>query len=337
MIWELSATFVVESLIIVLAGVFLVRYADALGEHLKLGHSMAGLLLLAVATSLPELLVGCHAAHMGAIDMATGDLLGSSLFNLLILSVLDLTTMTTGRILSRTASAHALSATVSILLTVLVLIFLVLKMNVSLGPIGLGSIIIGVAYLFCLRLLYLDQQFSIVSDIVHEPELIETKQTQISFPKSVVGYLLTTAIIFFVAPRLASTSVDLAEATGLGGTFFGTVFIALVTSLPEAVTSFSAIRMGAVDMAIGNIFGSNAFNMVMFIGLDLAYGGPLWPGLESVHIVTAAAVILVTSVATLGLLYRAEKRWWIFEPDALLVIILVTGALVLVYRMGAVG
>jgi cation:H+ antiporter len=336
-IWELIAVFVVESLVIVVAGVFLVRYADALGEHLKLGHSMAGLLLLALATSLPELLVGCHAANMGAIDMATGDLLGSSLFNLLILSVLDLMTLTTGRILSRTASAHALSAIVSILLTVLVLLFLVLKMNVSYGPIGLGSIIIGVVYLFCLRLLYLDQQFSIVSDIVQDPELIETKQTQISLKKSVVGYLVTTAVIFFVAPRLAATSVDLAEATGLGGTFFGTVFVALVTSLPEAVTSFSAIRIGAIDMAIGNIFGSNAFNMVMFIGLDLAYGGPLWPSVQSVHVVTAAAVILVTSVATLGLLYRAEKRWWVFEPDALLVVILIAGALVLVYRLGAVG
>lgn len=337
MIWELIAAFVIESLVIVIAGVFLVRYADALGEHLKLSRSMAGLLLLALATSLPELLVGCHAAHMGAIDMATGDLLGSSLFNLLILSVLDLMTMTTGRILSRTASAHALSAIVSILLTVLVLLFLVLEVKVSFGPIGLGSVIIGVAYLFCLRLLYLDQQCSIVSDLVSDPDVIEALPTQISFKSSVLGYLITTVIIFIAAPRLASTSVDLAEATGLGGTFFGTVFIALVTSLPEAVTTFSAIRIGAVDMAIGNIFGSNSFNMVMFIGLDIAYGKPLWANVESAHVVTAAAVILVTSVATLGLLNRAEKRWWIFEPDALLVILLVIGALALVYRLGAVG
>ena len=337
MIWELIAEFVGESLVIVVAGVFLVKYADALGEHLKLGASMAGLLLLAVATSLPELLVGCHAAAMGEINMATGDLLGSSLFNLLILAVLDLMTLSTGRILSRSASAHALSAIVSILLTILVLLFLVIELDVSFGPIGLGSIIIGLAYIFCLRLLYFDQQCSIVSDIVNDPEVAEAQQTQISFKVSVVGYLATTGVIFYIAPKLASTSAELAEKTGLGGTFFGTVFIALVTSLPEAVTSFSAIRIGAVDMAIGNIFGSNAFNMVMFIGLDASYGNPLWSSVQSAHLVTAAAVILITSVATLGLLYRAEKRWWLFEPDALLVVLLVLGALALVYRQGALG
>ena len=106
--------------------------------------------------------------------------------------------------------------------------------------------------------------------------------------------------------------------------------MALVTSLPEATTTFSALRLGMTDMAIGNILGSNTFNMVILIGLDLSFGSPILSSISSTHAVTAAAVILVTCVATQGMLYRVERRVWLIEPDAILVILLVLGALALV-------
>lgn len=329
---QLVLEFIGQSLIIIVAGTFLVRFSDTLGEALGMGRSLAGMFLLATATSLPELLVGCHAARIGAVDLAVGDLLGSSLCNLLILAVLDLATKTRGRMLSFTASAHALSAITSMLLTALVLTFLLLpsEYDVSFGRVGLGSIVIAVGYLFCVRLVYYDQQVARQVANVEEAIAARTPLT-----KSALGYLSTTGVIFYIAPKLAETSDLLATRSGLGGTFFGTVFVALITSLPEAVTSVSALRMGAVDMAIGNIFGSNAFNMVMFIGLDLSYGDSILAAASAVHSVTAVAVILVTCVATLGMLYRAEKRYWICEPDAVLIILLVLGSLGLIYLLGA--
>ncbi len=333
MLSELILAFLLQSVAIVVAGSLLVRYADALGDYLGLGRSLVGLLLLAIATSLPELLVGCHAANMGAVDLAVGDLLGSSLFNLMILAILDLATTTRGRMLSRTASAHALSAVASIVLTVLVLLFLVLKLEISFGRIGIGSLAIGMAYLFCVRLIYVDQQFA----EAQQQAAKTANASSISRLQAIIGYICSTGVIVYVAPKMAATSIELAEVTGLGGTFFGTMFVALISSMPEGVTTLSAIRIGASDMAIGNILGSNTFNMVMFIGLDLAYGSPLFAAAGPVHTVTAASVILVTSVAILGLLYRAEKKWWVFEPDAVLVIMLVVGALALVYRLGVHG
>lgn len=324
--------FVLESAVIVVAGTFLVRYSDVLGDRLRMGRSLAGLLLLAIATSLPELLVGCHAARLGAVDLAVGDLLGSSLFNLLILAILDLATRTRGRMLNRTVSAHALSAVTSVLLTVIVLMFILLDLDWSVGHIGAGSIAIGVAYLFSLRLVFFDQQFS----RQHETEEHEELVVSMSLWKALTGYLLATGAIFLAAPRLADTSNALALETGLGGTIVGTILVALVTSLPEATTTFSALRLGMTDMAIGNILGSNTFNMVIMIGLDLSFGSPILSAVSPVHTLTAAAVILVTCVATMGMLYRVERRIWVIEPDAILVILLVLGALGMVTKLGIV-
>jgi len=321
--------FVLEAVVIVFAGTFLVRYSDVLGERLGMGRSLAGLLLLAIATSLPELLVGCHATRLGAVDLAVGDLLGSSLFNLLILAILDLFTRTRGRMLNRTVSAHALSAVTSIFLTVIVLMFILLDLDWSWGNIGAGSLALGVAYLFSLRLVFFDQQFSRQHETTEFEEAVES----IPLWKAVVGYLLATAAIFLAAPRLAHTSDAIALETGLGGTIVGTILLALVTSLPEATTTYSALRLGMTDMAIGNILGSNTFNMVIMIGLDLSFGSPILSAVSTVHAVTAAAVILVTCVATMGMLYRVERRVWLIEPDAILVILLVVGALGLVSKL----
>lgn len=329
--WELVAAFVGQSAVIVFAATLLVRYSDALGEHLKLGRTLAGFLLLAVATSLPELFVGCSAAMIGEIDLAAGNLLGSSLFNLLILAILDLCTKTRGQMFNRDALDHAMTAVASMLLTVLVLAFILLKLDIDFGGIGVGSLAIGFAYLFTVRMIYHDQQFGLAN-----AESAEDDEIEIGFGRSVIGYVLLTGVIFFIAPKLAKTSGDLAAESGLGGTFFGTTFVALITSLPEAITTFSALRMGFTDMAIGNILGSNTFNMVMFIALDLTYGKPLLSSIDKIHAITASAVILVTCVALLGLLYRVKKRWWVFEPDAVLVIILVLGSLTLLYRLGAI-
>jgi cation:H+ antiporter len=132
-------------------------------------------------------------------------------------------------------------------------------------------------------------------------------------------------------PRLAHTADELAELTGLGRTFFGTVFVAGITSLPEVVTTIEALRLGARDMAVGNVFGSNAFNMIIPAVGDIASGHPILTVASDTHLITAAAVILVTSVAVLGLLYRAEKRHWFIEPDASLMVVLILGALALIY------
>ena len=108
--------------------------------------------------------------------------------------------------------------------------------------------------------------------------------------------------------------------------------MAFSTSLPELVASLAALRMGAHDLAIGNVFGSNAFNMVLLAPLDLAHPGPILASVSSGHAITCLAAITATMVVVLGQLYQAERRRRIIEPDAWLVLLVVIGSLWLNYQ-----
>ena len=259
--------------IIIFAGTFLAKFADDLGEQLNMGRSLTGMLLLASATSLPELAVDSFAVMLpvdpsvaatqsdSPPDLAVGDIMGSCLFNLMILAVLDLFSKTRGRLFSQADAAHALSASVSVFLICVVSLFIVIDVSWPLPRIGPGSFLLMVGYLGCVRLIFVDHKVS--QAVITEESMPEVHYT---FRTALIGYLAMTAIILMTAPALASTADELAVKTGLGRTFVGTVFVAIATSLPEVSTTYQAVRMGAYDLAIGNIFGSNAFNLLILGG-----------------------------------------------------------------------
>jgi cation:H+ antiporter len=151
--------------------------------------------------------------------------------------------------------------------------------------------------------------------------------------KPALLFAAAAAVLVVTGPRLATTAAELADRSGLGGTFVGTTLVALTTSLPELVASLAAVRLGAVDLAIGNTFGSNAFNMILFVPLDAAYPDQLFQAVSPTHAVTALAVIVATAIAVLGQLYHVERRLPIVEPDALLMLLVIGGALALVFQL----
>ena len=321
--------FVISAVVIIGAGTALTQFADIISEKTKLGRLLVGSILLAGATSLPELSVDLSAVRMGLPNLAVGDLMGSSLFNLLILAVLDLTRYSYGRMLSQVSAAHALSASTSIALTAVAALFIYLGpklggMNI-LGA-GPGSIALLIAYLAGIRLIYFGQKVSIEQAEKEQPNLIPGVQKW-SLRGAIVGYVVSVGFIVVAAPFLARAADELATKSGLGGTFFGTTFVALCTSLPELVATLAAVRMKAFDLAIGNIFGSNCFNMALLFPLDLFYEGSLLASVSQTHVFTALCTILVTTVVILGQLYRVEKKKPFLEPDALLAIFLIFAAL----------
>jgi cation:H+ antiporter len=327
--------FLVSAAVIVVAGTLITRYADAIADLTKLGRLLVGSIFLAGATSLPELLVDLNAVGLGLPDLAVGDLMGSSLFNLLILGGLDLSHRAHGQMLSRASAAHALSATMSIALTTLAALAILLGQHwgqVTIAGIGIGSLAIALAYLLGVRLLFYDQRVSAQQGAGRAQEVL-VPAGPITLKRAIVGYAASAAVIVVAAPFLAEAAGKLAEVTGLGNTFVGTTLVALCTSLPELVATLVAVRIGAFDLALGNIFGSNAFNMVLLVPLDLLYPGPLLAAVSPTHALTCLATILVTAVAVMGQLYQVEKRIHFLEPDALLVLLLVLGSLVMIYYL----
>ncbi|MCM2348501.1 MAG: hypothetical protein NDI69_00680 [Bacteriovoracaceae bacterium] len=327
---QLLIQFFLSASAIVVAGIFLARAADDIGEFTKMGRLLAGSIFLAGATSLPELLIDISAINKGMPDLAVGDLMGSSLINLLILAVADLFSHSPHKMFSRSGAQHALSASVSINMTIFAVMAILLGPELSrfgIGEIGLGPLLIGCAYILGIRLVYYDQQF--VSKTKEPSSGTEEKKGSLARAFSV--YFLCALTIFIAAPYLADSAGKIADITGLGKTFIGTTLVAFCTSLPEVVSTFAAVRMGAFELAVGNIFGSNSFNMILLIPLDFVQPGNLLGMVSRSHIMTGLTVILATSVAVMGQLYHEEKRKKFIEPDALTVILIVLGAFAALY------
>jgi cation:H+ antiporter len=265
-----------------------------------------------------------------------GDLLGSSLMNLLILAALDLTHYSRGKMLTRTAAAHALSGLLSIALTGLV----------GLGLLTAGKTehwtflgvhawvwIVALSYGLGVRMVFLDQRIAAraAEEQATVPEAAHTSQP---LWKAGLGFLIAALVIVVAGPYLAHTAGTIAKLSGLGNTFVGTTLVAFCTSLPELSASYAAIRIGSVDLAVGNVFGSNAFNMMLFVPLDLAFPGTLFAVVSPAHTILAFAVIVASSVVVIGQLYHIERRTRFLEPDALTVILIIIAALAMIYYTG---
>ncbi len=320
--------------VIIVAGTYLSKFADEIAEQTGFGRLLVGSILLAGATSLPELTVDLAAVREGMPDLAFGDLLGSSLFNLLILAILDLSTVSRGQMLSRKAARHALSGNVSAVLTGLIAISLLAQPvlgNHEWFGISLGIWLTLVAYALAARMIYYDQQVSRMEAAV------ETHAEPVprgAWGRPAAGFLAAAVVIVVVGPYLAESAGRIADASGLGKSFIGTTLVAFSTSLPELVASLAALRMGSQDLAIGNIFGSNAFNMMLFAPLDLAHKGPILASVSQGHALTGLAVIIATLIVVIGQLYQVERRKRLIEPDATLVILVIFAALWLIYLVG---
>ena len=335
-----SLEFLALAAVVALAGTYLARSADQIAEITRLGRLLIGSVLLAAATSLPELTVDLSAVRQGMPDLAVGDLFGSSLMNLLILASLDLVHRSGGKMLSRESAAHALSAILSIALTAIATMAILTEPRLpgfSFLGIGIWSWGIFVAYILGVRMIFLDQRVSAraVADTEEATAPVASASQTAPPPlwKPVVVFSIAALVLFLTGPRLAHAAGQLAELSGLGKTFVGTTLVALCTSLPELVASITALRMKSFDLVIGNVFGSNAFNMILFLPLDAAHTGSLFADISPSHTITALAVILATAVAALGQLYHVEKRRRVIEPDALLMLLILVGALFLVYRL----
>lgn len=331
-IWLSAFQFIACAGIIVVAATFLSKSADRIAEETGFGKLLIGSVLLAGATSLPELTVDISAVRLGAADLAVGDLLGSCLANLLILAVLDLMQRSAGGMLTRRAARHALSGSMSTaLLGVAGLTCLTAKSTgfPTLLGVAPGLWILAVVYIGGIRIVYLDQRALAAQQELLKPAEGRGRQ----LPGALLSFAASAGAIVLAGPFMARAAEHLASATGMGTTFVGTTLVALTTSLPEFVASLAAVRMGSWDLAIGNVFGSNSFNMLLLVPLDFVQPGSLMAVVSGSHVITCLCAILGTQAVITGQLYNLEGRCKFIDPDAWLVIAIVVVGLALVYSV----
>lgn len=321
------AVFLVSAAVIVYAGTKLSRYGDQIATLTGLGGLWIGVVLMAGATSLPEVFTTVSAALMDSPDLAAGDLFGAGMTNMLTLGLIDLMHRQK-RVWQQAAFEHALSAGLAMFLTGLAAFFILLGQDVKHGGIGLGGMTLLLFYILGMRLVF--RQESSKWRQREQEKVVEGQTAEVPTPPSMsvelrrasIGFAVTALALLVAAPFLAGSANTIAEQSGISTTFIGTTLLGITTSLPELVTAIAAVRLGAFDLAVGNLFGSNAFNMAAFFFVDLAYrGGSLLSEVSDAHAMTALWSILLMSVALMGIIYRVEKRYLLIEPDSLAIIV----------------
>ncbi len=335
--------FAVFALLIVFAGTKLTRSADVLGGALGLTAGWAGVLLLPLVTSLPELVSCLRAVSIEAPDLAAGNLLGSILFNLTIIALVDLL-QGKGAMFHRIRQGHVLAASLGILLMVIAALGIIIPFPSLWGSwLGLDTLLIMGGYLLSARLLTLFEKRSLNREVKDTPSPGEDTlggnqdhfQPAMPTSRALVYFLISAAIILFAGINLTDAADLIALETGLGRTFVGSILLAGATSLPEVVTTSTAARLGKLDMAVGNIFGANVFNIFILGLIDPFYaGGPLLQSVSSGHLLTALMCIGLTAVAMIGLVYRSEKSVGWIGYDSLTIIIGYLAAFYVLFTRG---
>jgi len=185
------------------------------------------------------------------------------------------------------------------------------------GWIGVYSVAFIAVYMVAMRMVLLYEKNRISRFIEEMAE--ELRYQHISKARALAMYVLNAVVLVGAATYLPHLGEQIAELTGLGQTFVGNILIALSTSLPEVAVSVAAVRIGAIDMAVGNLFGSNLFNIAVLALDDILYvKGPLLLWISSSHIIAAISAICMTAIAIIGLTYRTTtKKPLFFSWDSL--------------------
>ena len=312
---ELSLTpaiglFLAAAVVIVVAASFLTAAADTIASRMGLGRLWVGSLLLAGATSLPELVTAVAAAIGGSAELAAGNILGANMLNMSNLAILM--ALFGGReIFRQLAPQQTWVAGSAILLTAMATLFAVTQIDFKLLAVSIPAIAIIAVYVVISRIL---RQFS---SEVEESEGADEEEPAHSLAWGWTVFLAAAAAIFVSGPALAISAEAIADATGIGSSFVGVLALAVVTTLPELTTTIAAFRMKAYDLGLANMYGTNSFNIVALAAADLAYtDGSLYSFTSAGTVAAGLFAVLLMSLGLVQLAMRRPlKQFSLLEPS----------------------
>ena len=305
MVWLKFAACVV---IILFSGTRLARYGDVLAERTGWGRLWIGLVLIAIITSMPELVTSVSSVTLVKLpDLAVGNVIGSNIFNLTLLVLADVM-YRHGPLLSQASSRHVMSAGSSILITAAVgggILAGERFPGLALGWVSVPSIIILVLYIgsvWWLFRLERSRQPETTSVIYPEYKELPARTLYLRFG-------LASAVIIGAAIWLAFIGDEIVATYTWSASFVGSLFVAITTSLPELAVTVAAVRLGAIDMAVANILGSNMFDLAIIAPTDFAFRqGPIFSSVSRVHLITVVVAIVMTLVVIAGLRFRQQRK-----------------------------
>jgi cation:H+ antiporter len=328
------AVFVVMSAIIIGAGVVLAKSGDRIADVTGLGGLLIGMVLVAAATSLPEIAVAVSAVVVeDSPDLAIGNLLGSNMANMALLAIVDL--VWRGQVWHRVGAGHARTAAVAIALTAVATLAIIRPFELAIGWVGLESIVIFVGFVSLIAWTHrsaapkipasdtshtaggAERDIGPVADAKREPHPSSRRAVLGSIRGDLVKFAAAALVILASAPFLVDAADGIAREARLGESFVGASFLAFSTSLPELATAVAAVRIGAFDLAVGSLLGSNAFNMAIVLIVDLFYTqGPILVAVHPIEAFVGVSAILLMAIVVAGIIHGGRTRAARLEPGS---------------------
>jgi cation:H+ antiporter len=334
--------FIVAAIAIWIAGVQLSNTADVLSSRLGLGEALGGLILLAIATNLPEMAITVSAALQHNLGIATGNILGGVAIQTVVLVLLDVFGIRGRKPLMYRAASLTLVLEGLMVIAVLIVAVMATQLPKTLifARISPGALLIAILWMVGLWLIGRARKGLPWHEQGDAPDAQPSDRgsSQQSNADQSKGKSLTrTWIVFLIASIVTLTAgVGLEESgdaisnhVGMSGVLFGATVLAAATALPEVSTGLASVKLEDYQLAVSDIFGGNAFLPVLFLLATLISGETVLPGAEKTDIYIAGLGILLTVVYLYGLIFRPQKRIFRMGIDSLIVLLL--------YVLGMVG
>jgi cation:H+ antiporter len=340
----LVVIFLAAAAAIWVAGIQLSDQTDVLSTRLHLGSALGGLILLAVATNLPEIAIVISASVAGNVEVAVGNILGGIAIQTVVLCVLDGFSGPKDQPLTYRAASLVLLLEGVLVVAVLSVVVAGTQFSADLIAFRLTPVAIILPLLWVGGLLLLQRAGRSLP--WHESgeapgsqkrprghsrqkneEHAATHGLSTVRAASIFGLAALVTLVAGVALERSGDAV--AGHIGLSGVLFGATVLAAATSLPEVSTGLTSVRNGDDKLAVSDIFGGNAFLPVLFLPATLITGEAVLPQAQSTDIYLTALGALLTLVFVTGLLFRPRRRIAGVGLDSL--------AVLLLYGAGVVG
>lgn len=335
----LLGIFVASGVVIWIAGIHLSKTTSKLSAHFGLGSALGGLIILALVTNLPEIAIVVSAALQGNTEMAVGNILGGIAMQTVVLVVLDVFGTDKKSNLTRESVSLTIALEGLLVIAILALVVLGNQLPPSLifARITPAPLLIAVTWIIGLRLISKAEK-NIPWKLVDSNGKIQTAQSEnekeTSTDKKHTGKIM---FIFFVAALftlIAGVALErsgdaISKDIGMQGILFGATIMAAATSLPEVSTGLASMKLKKYEMAVGDIFGGNAFLPVLFLVATLLSGKAVLPVAQKTDIYLTALAIMLTTVYTCGIIFRTKKKIIGMGLDSFIVLLL--------YCVGVIG
>jgi cation:H+ antiporter len=293
--------------VIMFAGTKLAQYGDVIAEKTGLGRIWIGVVLIAFVTTIPELVTSVSSvALVHSPDLALGTLLGSCCFNLAILALLDILHSRTP-VLSVASPRHIITGGWGALLIAVAAAGIVAGHRFSfltLGWVGIPTIVILILYLVGMWWIFRRER----------GQRLDAPTTPNQYDKFTIRmvsirFALAAAAVIAAGIWLSFIGDDIGRTTGWGGTFIGSMFLAISTSAPELIVAITALRIGAVDLAVADILGANMLDIAMIVPVDLAQSqGFVLSSVSSDQLIVASVAVVMTLLVIAGLRFRRSRK-----------------------------